>query len=158
MQAALTETVGYQAEDLINQADAARVFAALKKRGWDVKTSGDFTKQLLPASDELVRELNSKRGKVFMREVAKTPGGFDRLDRLRKLPYGRRRLQELINQPGGFTLIQYMATTSGGKTMGRELSSKKRGNFNAPTKRIYTESELIQALKPIYAAQSSPPK
>ncbi len=89
-----------------------------------------------------------------MREIAGVPEGFDRLDRLRRLPDGQKRMKELIADPGGSTMIQYLATMPGGKNMGRQLSSKKHGDFNASTKRIYTEAQLLAELKTRYEAES----
>ena len=62
-----------------------------------------------------------------------------------------------MHQPGGSKLIEYMATTPGGANMGRELSSKKRGDFNAPTQRIYTEAQLVAELKTRYEAEPEKP-
>jgi hypothetical protein len=145
----------YKPGDLITREDAAGVFPALKKLGWKLKKPDELIERMLPASDDMVRQLRSKQGQKFMHDVSGVAGGFDRLDRLRNLPNGTRRLRELIQNPGGATLIEYMATTPGGKNMGRQLSTPNRGDFNAATKRIYTESELISALKSIYEAESA---
>lgn len=154
-QTALSQNKDYQPGDLITREEATGVFAALKKAGWQVKKSKDLTERLLPASDEMVRQLRSLQGKKFMRNINGFSGGFDRLDRLRKLPNGSKRLREFIQQPEGHKLIEYMATTPGGKHMGRELSSKKHGDFNAPTKRIYTDKELFAELRTLHAADSA---
>ena len=156
IQSTLAAEKGYRPGDLITRDDGSRVFAALKKIGWEVKGPGELAERMLSSSDELVRELRSKDGRKFMRNITSVPGGYDRLDRLRNLPQGSRRLREFITQPEGHKLIEYMATTPGGKKMGRELSSKKRGNFNAPTQKIYTEQELIAELKTQYDAPSEP--
>lgn len=155
VKSALALRKDYKPGDLIAREDGTGVFAQLKKSGWEVKNSAELSERMLPASDELVRELRGKKSVAFMRKITSVPGGFDRLDRLRKQPYGSRRLREFINQPEGYKLIEYMATTPGGKRMGRELSSKKHGDFNAPTKRIYTEQQLLAELKTLYEAESS---
>lgn len=145
----------YQTGDLITREDATAVLIELKKLGWKVPEQSQLTQRLLSASDEMVRRLRSKEGMKFMREIGGVPQGYDRLDRLRRLPNGQRRLKELINKPGGHTLIQYMATTPGGENMGRELSSKSRGDFNEATKRIYTEAQLLMELKTLYQAEEA---
>lgn len=144
----------YQPGDLITREEASAALAELKKLGWEMKEPAKLTERMLPGSDALVTQLRGKGGVRFMREIARVPEGFDRLDRLRGLPDGERRIKELMSQPGGATLIQYMATTKGGENMGRELSSKKRGDFNAATKRIYTEAQLLAELKTRYEAES----
>jgi hypothetical protein len=155
VKATLAKTQGYQEGDLITREDASAVLADLKTLDWKVPEPSQLTDRLLPASDEMVRQLRGKQGVKFMREIGSVMEGYDRLDRLRKLPNGQRRLRELIHQPGGYTMIQYMATTRGGENMGRELSSKKQGDFNSATKRIYTESQLLTELKTRYQAEEA---
>ena len=157
VKATLAMLKDYKPGDLITREDAAGVFTALKKSGWEVKKSDDLSERMLSTSDEMVRELRTKQGRKFMRNVGGVPGGYDRLDRLRNLPYGSRRLREFIREPEGYKLIEYMATTPGGKRMGRELSSKKRGDFNAPTQKIYTEQLLISELKTLYQTETEAP-
>lgn len=154
----LAQTKDYRPGDLITQEEAGKVFPALKAKGWEVKSSKEVTEHLLPASDELVRQLRAQPGKKFMRKIGSVSQGFDRLDKLRGLPYGSRRVRELMNDPGGYSLIEYMATTKGGQTLGRQLTATGRGDFNAPTDRIYTESDLLGALKALYDAEHSPAK
>jgi hypothetical protein len=159
VKATLAMVKDYKPGDLITREDAAGVFAVLKKTGWEVKKSADLSERMLSSSDEMVRELRSKQGRKLMQNIGSVPGGYDRLDRLRSQPYGSRRLREVIQQPEGYKLIEYMATTPGGKQMGRELSSKTRGDFNAPTKKIYTEQQFLAELKTIYQSETeTPPK
>jgi hypothetical protein len=45
-----------------------------------------------------------------MRHVAGMPGGYDRVDRLSRIP-GAGDRRALINTPGGHKMIEYMTTT-----------------------------------------------
>jgi hypothetical protein len=105
----------------------------------------------LPDGDWLAKQLRSKKGKLFMRNVAKHPDGFDRIDRLRRMPGGEKQLAELIQSPEGFKMVEYMTTTPGGKNLGKQLAKGKNGaNFNEPTGRLYTEKQLIERLKQLH--------
>jgi hypothetical protein len=150
----LAQTKDYQAGDLITREEASKVLAELKKLGWEVQEQSPLSERMLSSGDEMVRQLRDKNGVRFMREISAVPEGFDRLDRLRRLPDGQKRMKELIADPGGSIMIQYLATTPGGKNLGRQLSSNKRGDFNASTKRIYTEAQLLAELKTRYDAES----
>jgi hypothetical protein len=56
-------------------------------------------------------------------------------------------------------MIEYMTTTKGGKNLGKYLSKAKTGKgFNAPTNRIYTEKQLIQAIKLAYETETGQKK
>jgi hypothetical protein len=103
-------------------------------------------------ADPLVKRLRSKEGKKFMRQAARYPQAYDRLDHLERLPDGQRILKQLIEGPDGYKLIEYLATAPGGKNMGQMLSSTPKGKkFNESTGRIYTQEQLLTRLKQSYA-------
>jgi hypothetical protein len=141
----------YNAGDLLARADVTRLGDALKKLGWVPKDWKDVLEDVLPDGDELVRALRTPQGRSFMRKIAAQPGGYDRLDRLRKLPRGSRQLRELIETRDGDKLIEYLTTTDGGKALGKQLSRTKGGRgFNESTGRIYTEDDLLKRLEATY--------
>ncbi len=143
----------YQQGDLVSQSDAKGVFDQLAKMGWQVKDRQELMDRVLPDGDLLIRELRTQKGKKFMRKITEFERGFDRLDRLRKMPYGPRRVRELVEGPDGYKLIEYMTTSEGGKNLGTQLSHAQNGkDFNKPTGRIYTQDDLIDRLKTSYAA------
>ena len=144
----------YRAGDLLARGDVARLGDALKKLGWVPDDWKEVLEDVLPDGDELVRALRTPRGRSFMRKIAAQPGGYDRLDRLRKLPRGSRQLRELIDTPDGDKLIEYLTTTDGGKALGKQLSKTKGGRgFNESTGRIYTEDDLLKRLETSYRRQ-----
>lgn len=137
--------------DLISQGDLKGLFRKLEKLGWSVEHKRRLTDRLLPKNDYVVRQLRSRRGRDFMRHVSVRPGAYDRLDRLRRMPYGKRRIREMIDSPGGYDLLIYMTTGRQGRNMGRSISRGKNGrNFNKPTGRIYTSSAFIKLLRQSY--------
>ncbi len=84
--------------------------------------------------------------------MAKYPEGYDRLDRMVRLPRGEIFTEDLIHNPGGYQMVEYMATAQGGIEMGKMLSETPKGkNFNQPTGRIYTAEQLIARVKKSYA-------
>jgi len=149
---------GYKSGDLLTSKDTPAVFKKLESLGWKVADRKEIEKQFLPETDWLVKQLRTDDGQKFMREVARNPSGFDRIDRMRKMPYGDRQLVDLIHSPEGYKMIEYMTTTEGGKNLGKSLSRGKQGkDFNEPTGRIYTEKQLVERLKQSHKEALEPP-
>ena len=141
----------YKKNDIITRDQVVPILQRFKARGWEIKGSRKFTDRLLSPVDYMVRQLRSKQGLRFMRQINQYDGGYDRLDRLRRMPYGKRRVRELITTPDGYKLIQYMTTTKYGLNLGRQLSKGVNGaNFNKPTGRIYTVKSLVEELEKLY--------
>lgn len=158
-QAYFTEMTGYESGDFLTRNQIKPLFRQLQKAGWTVKAEKEILKRLHADADYLSRQLSTPKGIIFMRRVSRMPGGYDRLDHLLAMPYGKRNIRDFINSPGGFTMIEYMTTTQGGKNLGKYLSQAKTGKgFNEPTNYIYTESELIQALKQAYEVETGQKK
>ena len=144
----------YQAGDLVAANDVTPIFAKLKKLGWTVADEREITGLLVPDSDPLVRQLRTTNGRKFMRKITSLPGGYDRLDRLRKMPQGEQRLREMIQSPGGEKLVEYMTSTPEGRNLGRSLSQSPSGkDFNKPTGRLYTAADVERRLLESYAAE-----
>jgi hypothetical protein len=143
---------GYRDNDILTSEWVAKALDAVeKKTGWKIEDAAEIAGKFLSDSDDLVRQLRTRKGMPFMRRFSGTPRAFDRIDRLRGLPMGKRRIPELINNPGGHTLILYMATTEGGRNMGLYLGNVRGGkNFNKPTGRLYTEKQLVDRLEESY--------
>jgi hypothetical protein len=141
----------YQPGDLITVSVVEMLFRKLEKINWKVADRKDILKQVLPDSDWMARQFSGDRGREFMRHIADLPGGYDRVDRLRRMPYGQQQIVNLIGGPDGYKLFEYMTTTQGGRNMGKMLSQGVNGeNFNQPTGRIYTELDLVKRLKKSY--------
>ncbi len=153
VQQSLATRKGYRANDLISRGDVERALKQVDKLGWKVADAKTIQQQFLTDNDDLVRRLRTRRGLPFMRKLSGTPQTYDRLDRLRRLPYGPRRIRELIANPGGYTMILYMAGTRGGKNLGKYLSRTQQGKrFNKKTGRLYTEKDLLKRLQASYEA------
>lgn len=148
---------GYEQGDLITREQAEEIFGYLRKIRWDVQEQEEILAALHAEKDFLPRTLRTKSGQPFMREVAKLPGGYDRLDRLSQLPRGQRMVSDLARAKDGYKLIEYMADTKGGDNLGKMLSQIPSGaDFNQPTNRIYTEEGFVQRLKESYENQAKP--
>ncbi len=144
----------YQSGDLLTASSVSPVFKQLEGAGWKVLDRKEIEKLFLPDNDWLVRQFRTKNGRKFMREIGRNPGGFDRVDRMRKMPYGERQLSDLIQKPDGSKMIEYMVTTPGGKNLGNKLSrGKNGGNFNESTGRLYVEKQLLERLKQSHEAE-----
>lgn len=149
----------YKSGDFLTRNQIKPLFSQLQKAGWTVKAEKNILKRIHAETDYLSRQLSTPKGIKFMRRVSRMPGGYDRLDHLLAMPYGKRNIRDFINSPGGFTMIEYMTTTQGGKNLGKYLSQAKTGKgFNQPTSYIYTETELIQAIKQAYETETGQKK
>jgi hypothetical protein len=153
VQERLAANRGYRAGDLLTASTVEPLFGELAKINWRVSDRRDILRTVLPDSDWLARQLTSRGGRQFMRAISELPGGFDRVDRLRRMPYGQRQLADMIYSPGGSKMFEYMTTTPGGKNLSKMLTQGVNGaNFDQPTDRIYTERDLLKRLKKSYQA------
>jgi hypothetical protein len=144
----------YQPGDLVEQSQVAGALDAVELVGWEVPQRKQIVDLALADSDWLVRELSTKKGKRFMRKVAKHKGGYLRLDRLSSIADGKAAIRVLIKDPGGDEMIEYMDTTSGGFELGRMMADAKSGvDLNKPTGRIYTADDLVSVLQVLYARE-----
>jgi hypothetical protein len=144
---------GYRPGDLITSSDVESLFRKLERINWKVAVADrkDILKLTLSSSDWMARQFSGDRGKDFMRQIADLPGGYDRVDRLRRMPYGAQQIADLIRSPDGYKMFEYMTTTQGGKNLGVMLSQGVNGaDFNQSTGRIYTELDLTKRLKRSY--------
>ena len=152
--AALCSREDYKPGDIIGRTEAQAGLAAVAALGWE-PADAQAIAALVPGDDEFIvkrlRGKNNKDGQRFMRHVAKYPEGYDRLDRMIRLPRGETIMADLIHNPGGYQMVEYLATAQGGVEMGKMLSETPKGkNFNEPTGRIYTAEQLIARLKKSY--------
>ena len=142
----------YRPGDLISRGDLEPIFKELAELGWQVADRSEIEKQLLADGDFLVRELRTNSGRAFMRQVARYPDGYGRLDRLADLSDGKLIVRRLIDGPDGYKLLEYLTTAPGGREMGKMLSQSPHGkDFNRPTGRIYTAEPLLERLKSSHA-------
>ena len=142
----------HRSGDILSQSDVKPVFRILKKMGWEVADRKKILKAVPADSEYLVKQLRTKKGRVFMRDLSKSPQTYDRLDRFLKLPNSKKFFQGLLDGPDGYKMFQYMTTSKGGEGLGRQLSNAKKGrNFNKPTGRIYTMKDILKRLKESHA-------
>jgi hypothetical protein len=141
----------YRPSDLIKQSQVAEALDAVEAAGWAVPNCETIV-ELAPADNSfLVQVLTTVSGRRFMRDIAKYPGAYSRLDRLSTIADGKQLIKRLISQKNGADMIQYLATTSGGRKLGSMMAGAQRGvDLNKPTGRIYTAHDLLAALKNAY--------
>jgi hypothetical protein len=143
----------YRPGDLLSQGRAAVVFAQLKAAGWDVPHSRVILARIPADNEFVVRALSTKKGVAFMRSVSAMSGGYDRVDRLSRLPNGQQLVERLINGPDGYKLIAYLTDSRGGQELGTMLGHTGQGvDFNRPTGRIYTAKQLLEVLEKLHSA------
>jgi hypothetical protein len=139
---------GYQKGDLLSRSQVEKIIATLTSNGVKIPDAGSVTKRVLADDSFLVRELSTANGQRFMRKIASRSGAYSLLDRLSTIPHGQSLIRDLMRQKDGDKMIEYLATTKGGKNMGGMMAQVRGGvDLNKPTGRIYTEDELVAALK-----------
>lgn len=148
-------TQGYQPGDLITRQQVAQLFNQLSIYGWKVADQKAILGQVVSESDFLAKQMQTDRGRQFMRKVTTYSEGFDRVDRIARMPQGRGNVSQMINMPGGYEMIQAMTSTHRGQVLGQRLSNAPKGkDFNKPTGRIYTEAALVARLKISFAKRA----
>ncbi|MES1213733.1 MAG: hypothetical protein ABUL64_04025 [Singulisphaera sp.] len=135
--------------EIISRSQVRAVLDLLQRKGWKVPDQQALLDRILDDSDLLVRELRTKDGRKFARQVAHFPQGYDRLDRLIRMPTGKSILWRSVHTPDGYKLFEYLTTAPGGEEMTKMLMNSSAGrDFNKPTGRAYTTDGLIQLLRP----------
>ncbi len=143
----------HQPNDLVTQSQVAEALKAVADVGWDVPDGDALAKRALSDNSFLVGELSTPAGRKFMRDIARYPGTYNRLDQLSTISGGHYLVNDLIHRQGGYEMIEYMATTKGGQNMGKMMATTPGGvNLNKTTGRIYTANDFLAALKKTYAA------
>jgi len=138
----------HQPGRIVARSQVEPIFGQLKKIGWEVAEQDAILKRVPGDGDFLVQELSTRKGKRFMDRIANYRGGYDRLERLSRLPRGKQTVRELIRGKDGYKMLEYLATTRGGSELGKMLSKAPAGGgFNKPTGRIYTIEMLLAELK-----------
>jgi len=138
----------YQPGGIISRSQVAGALEQLEDLGWCPGDRAAILDQVLSDDDWLVLQLRSPAGRRFTAHIAGLRQGFDRLDRLTRLPQGKQTVLDLIHGPGGHKLIEYLVRSPGGIEIGKMLSKAPRGaNFNKPTGRIYTLDALLARLR-----------
>jgi hypothetical protein len=148
----LTRDAEYRSGDLLSASQARAALAEAKQLGWQAPDNKKLLDRVASDNEFLVTALKSEKGKPFMRQVSKMQNGYDRVDRLSRMPQGRQTVEKLIQERDGYKLIEYMTTSKGGREMGAMLGRAQDQDFNSDTGRIYTEQQLLDELKRLYAA------
>ncbi len=147
------EIPNFRKNDLITRDMVEPLLKQLQKLGLPLADASQIVEKV-PSKDEfLAVQLSTNQGRQFMRSISKYPDGYDRVDRLSRMPHGEQTVRDLIRGPDGYKMIEYMTTAKGGRALGDQLSNSPTGkNFNAPTGRLYTVSLLLARLQQSHAA------
>ena len=145
-------TPDFQPGDIISVSNVEPLLDGLDKMGWTVLNRKTLLNIVPKDSDFVVKQLRTKPGYLFMRQISKYPLCYDRLYHLAAIPRGRQQVYDLVRAKDGYKMIEYMTTTQQGKNLGTQLSHSPHGeNFNKSTGLIYTEKELKVELEKSYA-------
>jgi hypothetical protein len=143
----------YQSGDLITREEVDPLLVKLQRMGLPLPDAKEILAKVPSKGEGFVALLSTRDGRKFMRQISTFENGYDRVDRLSRIPLGQQTLRDLIRGPDGYKMVEYMTTAQGGKELGRQLSNTPNGaNFNAPTGRIYTDEQLLTRLERSHAA------
>jgi hypothetical protein len=138
----------YRAGDLITQDKVEPLLVQIQRMGLPLPNAKQILNSVPAKNEFLAEQLRTRKGKKFMRDISGYKEGYDRLDRLSRLPHGQQTIRDLIRGPDGYKMIEYMTTAKGGKALGEQLSNDPLGkDFNAKTSRIYTAEMLLRRLE-----------
>jgi hypothetical protein len=152
----------YRPGDLISRGDAQRALDHLKVAGWQAPDQNKLLAKVLDDGHFLVRELRTPAGLAFSRAVANQSNSFDRLDRLSQQPGGQKLVHSIIRLPDGVKLMSPKPTPGFGdltELLPKQANGRtpKVPDFNKPTGKIYTESQLLAELKKAWDASQATP-
>jgi hypothetical protein len=157
----LSYTSDYQPGDLISRRQVNPIFDALATAGWQIKDRSEIANLVCADNDAIIRQFRSfPGGKQFMREVGKSPFGYDRVDSIDRLrggnTLGESTIELLISTPGGYKNI-WNIDTSSKKQISNWMLAPGSGklDFNAKTGRLYTAKDFLTRLKQSYDAALS---
>jgi len=150
-----------QPGEIIARGEVQALLPMLARMGWHVPRPKSLLGSIPGDRSFLVQQLrgSGKAGRLFMRQIAGLPGGYDRLDRLSRIPQGHQTIVRLLQGPDGHKMVEYMTSSHGGSELGKMLSRAPGGKqFNQPTGRIYTTYQLVHELQRRYKAPSATKK
>ncbi|MBM4093828.1 MAG: hypothetical protein FJ276_31140 [Planctomycetes bacterium] len=151
----------YQSGDLIWASHVRPILESLAAVGWRPQDRAQILADLLQEEDALVRALNTRQGRQFMRKVSGHALIYDRLDRIVRVPGGERLVHDLIRLPDGEryaplqpprgvpTLVDLLPKNRSGKT-------RKITDYRKATGRIYTQEALMKRLEESWTGKSQP--
>lgn len=139
-------------EDILSQGEVRPLFAQLQKQGWTGAALEAILQKVPADGDFLVRTLRTPAGKAFARKVAGQKLIYDRLDRVAREPGGQPLIRDLVKLPDG---ERYAAVNRPRGVpdlldlLPKDRSGKRRTiqDYDQPTGRIYTVSELLRELE-----------
>lgn len=141
----------HQPTDLIRQADAEAVLAALAELGYSLDEPAELVGRIPADNTFLQRALSGASSRKFMRKLGKIPDGYANFQLIATLPGGEQTARRLISDPGGEQMVRYLATTGGGAKLGAKLAknrSRSPGSRAKAAKQppIYSANQLATVL------------
>jgi hypothetical protein len=109
---------------------------------------------VLPDSDWLARQLTSRNGKAFMRNISELPSGFETLDRMRHEQGGQRQVMQMIASADGAQAFERMTATPSARHA-RSRVRRRGASDDTSVPRIYTELEFLKRLKKSYEKEAA---
>jgi hypothetical protein len=157
----LAKRPDYRAGDIISKGDVKPIFDQLSKRGWKVADQKEILEKVLADNHFLVKQLRTREGRRFMRQLSSDASVYDRLDRVSRHKRGPDTIRRVIRLPNGATFAK--ANPGRGNPSLSDLvlvydrgSANRRQlkDYGKSTGFIYTGSALIKRLQQSYQKAS----
>jgi hypothetical protein len=138
----------YQPGDVLSQGQIKPLLAKFAKAGWKLSDQDAFLGQICADDDFVVRQLRSKSGQKFMRNMRGSAEQYDYFRRLAATKGGDRAVADIMKLNNGNDVLAALATSKAGKDISRRLADgPKTQDYNTPTGYLYTETQILARLK-----------
>ncbi len=99
----------FSLDDLVVRSEVEELQAYFRRtRGHTRLSNPRLRKNVIPDNNLLARTFSSSEGQVFLRKVAQSLGGYERLNHLCISPMGRKILTEMVVSSDDHALVQYI--------------------------------------------------
>ena len=154
----------YRLDDLIvrSQVEELQVYFR-RTRGQTRLSNPRLRKNVLSDNNLLARTFFSSEGHIFLRKVAKSLGGYERLDRLCMTAMGRKTLTEMVASGDDRALVKYILAQEGWRAHQDDLVLEGRTSVRGPhsarnRQKIYSVDDLLQVLISTFLNASPSPE
>lgn len=145
----------YNRGDLISRSQVTSIMKKLRSAGLQVRTERTFIRSTLRDNEYLPRLLRTPAGEQLMAQLSEAPLAYDRMHRLAGMSAGRQVIHGLLTEASDASSLQWLVATDASEIITKALAHDSAPtDFNKPTGRIYTETQLIARLVAAYEAET----
>lgn len=138
----------YQPGDVLSLGQIKPLLAKFAKAGWKLSDQDAFLGQICADDDFVLRQLRSKSGQKFMRNMRGSAEQYDYLRRLAATKGGDRAVADIMKLNNANDVLAALTSSKAGKDISRRMAEQpKTKDYNTPTGFLYTETQILARLK-----------